>query len=71
MRNFAAVICLILIIPFSVQAGVDQRIQPYQTPSKPRHAPTNTRNYDPKIGSNLGGLTDADSEAQAKVVNLL
>ena len=26
MRNFAAVICLILIIPFSVQAGVDQDV---------------------------------------------
>ena len=35
------------------------RVNP--TPSKPRNAPTNTRNYHPKIGSNIGGLTRAAS----------
>jgi hypothetical protein len=29
----------------------------YPTPSKPRYAPTNTRNYDLKIGTDKGGLT--------------
>ena len=38
--------------------SLDQRIQPYPTPSKPRYAPTNTRNYDLKIGTDKGGLTN-------------
>ena len=38
--------------------SLDQRIQPYPTPSKPRYAPTNTRNYDLKIGTDKGGLTE-------------
>ena len=37
--------------------SLDKRIQPYPTPSKPRYAPTNTRNYDLKIGTDNGDWT--------------